>query len=128
MSEPPKVEDPFSQMLKYYEDWSKNWAGAMSQMVANKQVADTMAQQVETNLGAMALMRHQMGDLMEQTLQQMNLPSRQELLGVAERLTQIEIRLDDLEAKLDQAIDLLTAKRTDDVRRQRKARTDDVRT
>ena len=128
MSEPPKVEDPFSQMLKYYEDWSKNWAGAMSQMVANKQVADTMAQQVETNLGAMALMRHQMGDLMEQTLQQMNLPSRQELLGVAERLTQIEMRLDDLEAKLDQAIDLLTAKRTDDVRRQRKARTDDVRT
>lgn len=107
MSEPPKGEDPFSQMLKYWEDWSKTWAGSMSQMVASKQVADTMAQQMETNLSAMALMRRQMGDLMEQTLQQMNLPSRQAVLGLGERLTQIEMRLDDLQAKLDQALDLL---------------------
>ncbi len=111
MSEPPKGEDPFSQMLKYWEDWSKTWAGSMSQMVANKQVADTMAQQMETNLGAMALMRRQMGDLMEQTLQQMNLPSRQAVMGLAERLTQIEMRLDDLQAKLDQALDLLGEKK-----------------
>ncbi len=108
MSEAPKSEDPFSQMLKVWEDWSKNWAGSMSQMVASKQVADTMAQQMETNLGAMALMRRQMSDLMEQTLQQMNLPSRQAVVGLAERLTQIEMRLDDLQAKLDQALDLLT--------------------
>lgn len=111
MSEPPKTEDPFSQMLKYYDDWSKAWAGAMSQMVSSKPVADSMAQQVETNLSAMGLMRRQMNEMMAQTLQQMNLPSRQEVLSLAERMTQIEMRLDDLEAKMDEALDLLTVKR-----------------
>lgn len=111
MSEPPKTNDPFSQMLQFYDDWTKTWAGAMSQMVSSKPVADAMAQQMETNLGAIGLMRRQMGEMMEQTLQQMNLPSRKEVLGLAERLTQIEMRLDDLEAKLDEALDLLKVKR-----------------
>ena len=111
MSEPPKTDDPFARMLQFYDDWTKTWAGAMSQMVSSKPVADSMAQQMETGLSAMGLMRRQMGETMAQTLQQMNLPSRQEVLGLAERMTQIEMRLDDLEAKMDEALDLLKVKR-----------------
>ena len=106
-----KTDDPFVRMLQFYDDWTKTWAGAMSQMVSSKPVADSMAQQMETGLSAMGLMRRQMGETMAQTLQQMNLPSRQEVLGLAERMTQIEMRLDDLEAKMDEALDLLKVKR-----------------
>jgi polyhydroxyalkanoate synthesis regulator phasin len=110
MSEPSKPDDPFSRMLQFYDDWAKTWAGAMSQMVTSKPLADATAQQMEAGMTAMGLMRRQMADMMNQSLQQMNMPSRQEVLSLAERLTQIEMRLDDLEAKMDQALDLLQAR------------------
>jgi polyhydroxyalkanoate synthesis regulator phasin len=99
--------DPFSQMVQFYDDWTKNWAGAMSSTVSSKGFADAMASQMGSSLSAMGLMRRQMAEAMEQTLQQMSLPSRKEIVGLAERLTGIEMRLDDLEAKLDQALYLL---------------------
>jgi hypothetical protein len=106
-----KSNDPFAQMLQFYDEWSKNWASALSQMVSSKPVADSMAQQMEANLSAMGLMRSQMSEMMAQTLQQMNMPSRQEVLSMSERMTQIEMRLDDMEAKMDEALDLLRVKR-----------------
>jgi polyhydroxyalkanoate synthesis regulator phasin len=46
---------------------------------------------------------------MEQYLQQMSLPTRKEVVSLAERLTKIEMRLDDLDAKLDEVLDHLKA-------------------
>ena len=48
---------------------------------------------------------------MEQYLQQMNLPTRTEVISMAERLTKIEMAMDDLDAKLDEVLDLLKAKK-----------------
>lgn len=101
--------DPFSQMVQFYDDWTKTWAGAMSDTVSSKTFADSMAQQLDSSLSTMALLRRQMGELMEQSLQQMSLPTRQEVLSIAERMTSIEMRLDDVDAKLDQVLDLLKA-------------------
>ena len=39
---------------------------------------------------------------MTQVLTQLNMPTRTDVTSVAERLTHIEMRLDDLEAKLDE--------------------------
>ena len=105
---PEKPEgDPFSQMVQFYDDWTKTWAGAASEMTSSKSFADSMAQQLESTLSTTQLMRRQMNDLMEQSLQQMNMPTRKEILGMAERMTNIEMRLDDMEAKLDEVLDLL---------------------
>ena len=114
MSEKPeKAEqsdgDPFSQMLRFYDDWTKTWSGAASEMASSKNFADSMAQQLEASLSATQLLRRQMGELMEQSMQQMSLPTRREMLSIAERMTHIEMRLDDMEAKLDQVLDLLKA-------------------
>jgi polyhydroxyalkanoate synthesis regulator phasin len=111
MSEQPEKQegDPFSQMVEFYDDWSKTWAGAMSEMVSSKSFADSMAQQLEGSLSAIGLIRRQMGELMEQSLQQMSLPTRKGILNLAERMTNIEMRLDDMEAKLDKVLDLLQA-------------------
>ena len=101
--------DPFAQMVQFYDDWTKTWAGAASEMVSSKSFADSMAQQLESTLSTTQLMRRQMAEIMEQSLQQMSLPTRKQVLSLAERMTNIEMRLDDMEAKMDQMLDLLKA-------------------
>jgi hypothetical protein len=41
----------------------------------------------------------------------MNLPTRKEVISMAERLTKIEMAMDDLDAKLDEVLDRLPAKK-----------------
>ena len=108
-SDEKQVGDPFSQMVQFYDDWTKTWSGAASEMASSKKFADSMAQQLESSLSTTQLLRSQMGQLMEQSLQQMNLPSRSEMLAMAKQMTRMEMRLDDVEAKLDQVLDLLQA-------------------
>nr|MBA3915320.1 hypothetical protein [Terriglobales bacterium] len=43
-----------------------------------------------------------------QTLGTLNMPSRGEIVSLAERLTQVEMRLDDMDAKLDRIEMLLS--------------------
>lgn len=101
--------DPFTQWISFWDDWAKSWSSAMSETVTSKGFADSMAQQMEGGLDAMALMRRQMQGMMEQTLRQMSLPTRDEVIGLAERLTRIEMAIDDLDAKLDQVLDRFAA-------------------
>lgn len=102
--------DPFSQMVQFYDDWTKTWSAAASDMVSSKGFADSMAQQLESSLSAAQMMRRQMSELMEQSLQQMSLPTRKDILSIAQRLTNLEMRLDDMEARLDEIVDLLKEK------------------
>jgi hypothetical protein len=105
--EKSQANDPFAQMVQFYDDWTRTWAGAASEMVSSKGFADSMAQQLESTLSMTQLMRRQMGEIMEQSLQQMSLPTRKQVVSLAERMTNVEMRLDDVEAKLDEVLDLL---------------------
>ncbi len=99
--------DPFAQMIQFYDSISKSWASAMSDAVASKSFAESMSEQMEGNLEAMSFMRKQFGEFMEQYLQQMNLPTRKEVITMSERLTKLEMAMDDLDAKLDEILDIL---------------------
>lgn len=103
-------KDPMAPLIEFYDNWTKTWSSAMSEMVTSKSFADSMSEQMDGSLEALGLIRRQVSQAMEQYLQQMSLPTRKEVLGLAERLTKIEIALDDLDAKLDQILDLLQAK------------------
>jgi polyhydroxyalkanoate synthesis regulator phasin len=105
--EKPQASDPFAQMVQFYDDWTKTWSGAASEMVSSKSFADSMAQQLESTLSTTQLMRRQMSEIMERSLQQMSLPTRKQVVSLAERVTSIEMRLDDMEAKLDEVLELL---------------------
>jgi uncharacterized damage-inducible protein DinB len=103
-----KQTDPMSSMMQFYEQWTQAWAKSMSETVANPRFAETMAQQTEGSLEFWAVVRRQVGEAMEQYLQQMSLPTQSEVVSLAERLTTIEMRLDDMDAKLDEVLDQLS--------------------
>lgn len=101
--------DPFGNMIEFYDSWTKAWASTMSDAVATESFAQSAAEQMEGSLEFMGFIRKQVADAMEQYLQQMNLPTRKEVIVVAERLTHIEMTIDDLDAKIDQILDLIKA-------------------
>jgi hypothetical protein len=99
--------DPSDMMVQFYDNWTKSWAKAMSDTVNNPSFAETLGQQMEGSMDAMRVVRRQVSELMEQYLQQLSLPSRKEVISISERLTKIEMEMDDLDAKLDETLDLL---------------------
>ena len=114
-TEKPEIEkpeiDPFAQMFQFYDSFAKSWSNVMSEAVSSKSFAESMGKQMESSLDTMTLLRRQMGDLMEQYLQQMSLPTRKEVISIAKRLTHLEMTLDDLDAKMDEIVDLLKAEK-----------------
>lgn len=114
-AEKPEIEktemDPFAQMFQIYDTFAKSWSNVMSEAVASKSFAESMGNQMESSLDAMTLMRRQIGDFMEQYLQQISLPTRKEVISIAKRLTHLEMALDDLDAKMDEILDVLKAEK-----------------
>lgn len=107
MSEESKSEiDPFAHMIQFYDAMSKTWAKAMSDAVTSESFAKSIAEQMESNMEVFG----QMGEMMEKSLEQMNLPTRKELVKLAEHLTRLEMAMDDLDAKLDQVLEKLESK------------------
>ena len=102
--------DTFAQMFQFYESFQKSWSGVVSETISSKGFAESMGQQLESSLDTMTLFRRQFGDMMEQYLQQMSLPTRKDVINLGKRMTQLELRLDDLDAKLDEMMDLLRTK------------------
>ncbi|MGA7710233.1 MAG: hypothetical protein WCD77_20780, partial [Acidobacteriaceae bacterium] len=56
--------------------------------------------------------REALDKAMLQALEQFSLPSRQQVAVLAERLTNIEMRCDDMDAKLDQILELARTNQT----------------
>lgn len=99
--------EPFAQMIQFYDAMSKTWSKAMSDAVASESFAKSMGEQMEASLDALSLMRQQTGAIVEKYLEQMSLPTRKDIISMGERLTKVEMALDDLDAKLDEVLDLV---------------------
>jgi hypothetical protein len=80
------------------------WAKAMVQFVNTDEYAQASGQMLDAWLTNSAPMRKVMETTMKQTLANLSLPSREDVTTIAERLTNIEMRLDDLEALLEKYI------------------------
>jgi hypothetical protein len=99
------VADPFAQMIQFYDSYAKSWSEVMSGAVASKGVAEAIGQQMEGSLEALTLWRKQMGTVFEQYLQQMSLPTKGQVVSLAERLTNVEMAIADIDEKLDELLD-----------------------
>lgn len=84
--------------------WLDGWAKMLGEGVQTPEYGKMMGQWMETWLSTGGSARQQLEQITEQYLEQMSLPSRKELTSVAKRITHLEMKLDDLDAKMDQVV------------------------
>jgi polyhydroxyalkanoic acid synthase PhaR subunit len=99
--EPNKGFDPFEAWRGVQESNMDAWAKAMVQAVNSEAYAKATGAILDACLSASGPLRETLEKTMTQALQQLSMPSREDFLSLAERLTNIEMRLDDMDAKLD---------------------------
>jgi hypothetical protein len=100
--------EPFREMRDAYLD---SMAKVMVEAVNTEGYAHANGAILDSYLTASAPFRETLEKWMVMTLQQLSLPSRQEVAVLAERFTNMEMRLDDLDAKLDQIARLIVEAR-----------------
>ncbi len=119
-SESSKGPDPFESMTSLWETNLKNWKSMrdtsleswskmMIDAVNSDDYSHTTGQWLDTYLTLSQPFRRIIDLMMTQVLTNLNMPMRTDVTSLAERLTNIETRLDDQDAKLDdilKAIDM----------------------
>jgi hypothetical protein len=104
--------DPFEAFRKMTDTYLEGMSKAMIDAVNTEEYAEATGALLNNYLTLSAPFREAMDKAMIMALEQLSLPSRQEVMALAERFTNFEMRLDDLDGKLDQVLQLLSAKRT----------------
>ncbi|MCG8450654.1 MAG: hypothetical protein MI725_13880 [Pirellulales bacterium] len=93
--------DP-TQMFKEMRDSSMDaWAKMMVELVHTDAYAEASGKMLDAWLSSSAPLRKMMESCTSQMLANLKLPSLHDVNRLSERLTNIEMRLDDLDAKLD---------------------------
>ncbi len=92
--------DPFGTMRSLQDANMEAWSKMMQQFVNTPEYSQATGTMLDTYLTTSAPFRKMIEQAMTQTLQQLNMPTRMDVIGIAERLTNIEMRLDDLDAQL----------------------------
>src|SRR6516164_998226 len=111
-SESTNPLDPFDTMTSLWETNLKNWKSmrdtsmdSWSKMlidtVNSDEYSHTTGQWLDTYLTLSQPFRRIIDLMMTQVLTNLNMPMRTDVTSLAERLTNIETRLDDQDAKLD---------------------------
>ncbi len=94
--------DPFAQWRSMRDTSMETWSKAMIDLTSSEEYAKAQAQMLDSYLTVSAPFRKAMESMMTQTLTQLNMPTRSDITTLAERLTNIETKLDDIDARLDQ--------------------------
>ena len=90
--------EPWRGMRDVYMD---AWGKTMVDMVNSEAYAQASGAMLDSYLTISAPFREAIEKAMLKTLEQLAMPSRADVVSIAERMTNIEMRLDDLDAKLD---------------------------
>lgn len=102
---PPDPTEAFRGLRDSYLD---AWAKAMVETVNTDAYAQTTGVVLDTYLSASSPFRAAVEKAMLHVLEQLSMPSRADFVALADRATNIEMRLDDMDAKLDRIEVLLT--------------------
>lgn len=95
---------PFRAMRDAYLD---SLSKTMVETVNTEAYAKATGAMLDCYLTASAPVREEMEKTMLLAMQQLSLPTRQDMAALAERFTNLELRVDDLDAKLDRVLHLL---------------------
>ena len=95
-----KSSDPMEAMREMRDAYLGVMSKAMIDAVNTETYAQVTGAMLDGYLTAATPFREGLDKAMLQWLEQMSLPSRQEVVALAERFTNVELRLDDIDAKL----------------------------
>lgn len=107
MSEKPEIPnifDPFGMMKQMRDTGMENWAKSMTEYVNSDTFTAAQAETLNAWLATSTPFRKLLEDTLSKSMQALHLPSTDDLARLADRLTNIEMRLDDMDAKLDQCL------------------------
>ena len=93
--------DPMEPWRGVRDVYLDAWAKTMVDMVNSESYAQATGTMLDTYLTLSTPFREAIEKAMVKTLEQLAMPSRADVVSIAERMTNIEMRLDDLDAKLD---------------------------
>lgn len=99
-----KPVDPFEAFRGMRDNYLDAMSKVMINAVNSEEYAQATGAMLNGSLMASAPFREALDKAMAAALQQSSMPSRQEVAALAGRFTNIEMRLDDMEAKLDRLI------------------------
>lgn len=110
MTQPPNGFDP-NDPIGTWRAWRdaslEAWAKSLTAMVNTETFSQAIGAQLDALLAISGPVQQAVQQYMERYLAQAQLPSRNEVVTLAERLTNIEFRLDDMQAQLDELADLV---------------------
>ncbi len=92
--------DPFGFWKTARDTNLEAWSKFMIDLVNSDEYAQATGLALEQALATSQPLRDAMERTMTQTLSMLNMPSRAEVISLADRLVNVEMRLDDLDAKL----------------------------
>jgi len=93
--------DPMSSFRQMRDAYLDVWAKAMVETVNTEAYAKATGTLLDSYLAVSSPFREAVEKAMLQALTQLSMPTRVDFMGLAERLTNLEMRLDDMDAKLD---------------------------
>jgi hypothetical protein len=112
-NENAKVFDPFESLRGLRDSYLDAMSKTMVEAVNTESYAQATGAMLDYCLSASAPFRDALEKSMAQALQQLSLPSRQEVAALAERFTNVEMRLDDLDAKVDRLLNAMATLKLD---------------
>src|SRR5271166_2172971 len=102
-----KPFDPMEPWRGVRDIYMDAWAKTMVDMVNSEAYAQASGAMLDTYLTVSTPFREAIEKAMLKTLEQLAMPSRADVVSIAERMTNIEMRLDDMDAKLDNVLRLI---------------------
>ena len=103
-NENSKPFDPFESFRGMRDAYLDAMSKTMIEAVNTESYAQATGAMLDYCLSASAPFRDALDKSTLQALQRLSLPSRQEVAALAERFTNVEMRLDDLDAKIDRLL------------------------
>lgn len=96
--------DPTGMFKDMRDTTMDGWAKMMVELVHTDAYSQATGSMLDAWLTSSGPFRRVMENAMTQVLTNLNLPTRDDVTRLADRLTNIEMRLDDMEAKLDETL------------------------
>lgn len=108
----PNKLDPFGPWRSFRDASMDTWAKALTEAVGTDAFAQAMGSYLDSYLATSAPFQKAIDQYMNTVLPRMSMPTRDEVIDLARRMTNIELRLDDLDAKADQLMQTLQGSST----------------